>query len=240
MLVKTKGILLHHVRYSDNSLIAHFYTEMYGRLSVMVRVLSSRKGGPRFSYFQPLNVFNIELYYNEKKELHNLREMSLAYIPKNITGDVSRSSIALFISEILYKVIREEDVNRMLYSFIESSVTTLDGMTEGISNFHLWFLVAFTAYAGIGPTATTRKKCYFDMVSGQFTDLVPLHPDYLEPHSATVLNRLLGMTAEDLETLHLTGTDRSELLEQMIKYYSLHLPGIRQIRSLQIMKEIFR
>ena len=78
------------------------------------------------------------------------------------------------------------------------------------------------------------------MVSGQFTDLVPLHPDYLEPHSSTILNRLLGMTAEELETLHLTGTDRSELLEHMIKYYSLHLPGIRQIRSLQIMKEIFR
>ncbi len=240
MLVKTKGILLHHVRYSDNSLIAHFYTEEYGRLSVMVKGLSSRKGGPRFSYFQPLNVFNIELYYIERKEIHNLREMSLAYIPRNITGDVSRSSIALFISEILFKVIREEDVNRMLYAFIESSVTTLDGMTEGISNFHLWFLVAFTAYAGIGPTATSHKRCFFDMVSGQFTDLVPLHPDYLEPHSSTILNRLLGMTAEELETLHLTGTDRSELLEHMIKYYSLHLPGIRQIRSLQIMKEIFR
>jgi DNA repair protein RecO (recombination protein O) len=166
--------------------------------------------------------------------------MSLAYIPGNITGDISRSSIALFISEILYKVIREEDVNKMLYSFIESSVTTLDSMTEGISNFHLWFLVAFTAYAGIGPTATTLKNCYFDMISGQFTELLPMHPDYLEPYSATVLNRLLSMTAAELGRLHLAGAERSEMLEKMIKYYSLHLPGIRQIRSLQIMKEIFK
>jgi DNA repair protein RecO (recombination protein O) len=240
MLVKTKGILLHHVRYSDNSLIAHFYTEEYGRLSVMVKGLSSRRGGPRFSYFQPLNIFNIELYYHEKKELHNLKEMNLAYIPRNITGDISRSSIALFISEILYNVIREEDVNKRLYAFIESSVTALDGMTEGTSNFHLWFLVAFTAYAGIGPTATTQGNCYFDMISGQFTGLMPLHPDYLEPHSAGVLNRLLNMTAEELESLHMSGADRSELLEKMIKYYNLHLPGIRQVRSLQVMREIFR
>jgi DNA repair protein RecO (recombination protein O) len=48
------------------------------------------------------------------------------------------------------------------------------------------------------------------------------------------------MTAEELGRLHLAGADRSELLEKMIKYYNLHLPGIRQIRSLQIMKEIFK
>jgi DNA repair protein RecO (recombination protein O) len=240
MLVKTKGILLHHIRYSDNSLIAHFYTEEYGRLSVMVKGLSSRKGGPRLSYFQPLNVFNIELYYYERKELQNLREMSLEHIPSKITGDISRSSIALFISEILYNVIREEDVNKMLYNFIESSVITLDELTEGISNFHLWFLAAFTAYAGIGPTPTTNENWYFDMLSGQFTEFMPLHPDYLEPHSAGVLNHLLSMSAKELSGLHLSGADRSDLLEKMIKYYNLHLPGIRQIHSLQIMREIFR
>ncbi|MFN2336637.1 MAG: DNA repair protein RecO, partial [Bacteroidales bacterium] len=70
MLVKSKAILIHHVRYSDNSLIAHFYTREYGRLSVMVKGISSRKGGARFNYFQPLNIFNLELYHYENRELH--------------------------------------------------------------------------------------------------------------------------------------------------------------------------
>jgi len=126
----------------------------------MVKGISSKKGSAKFNYFQPLNIFNTEIYHYDNRELHNLKEMSLAYIPGRIPGDIHRTSVALFISELLNNVIREEDVNRMLYDFIESSVITLDEMTAGISNFHLWFLVAFTDYAGIGPSHTTINDGY--------------------------------------------------------------------------------
>jgi DNA repair protein RecO (recombination protein O) len=240
MLAKTEAILLHHVRYSDNSLIAQFYSSEYGRISVMVKGISSKKRSSKFSYFQPLNIFNIEIYRYEKREISNLKEMSLSFVPKNISGDIHRSSIALFISELLYSVIREEDVNRRLYDFIESSVITLDEMTSGISNFHLWFLVAFTAYTGIGPSSTSLGECYFDMVSGQFTRFAPPHTDYLEPHDAALLNLLLKIPATRLGELSLTGEERADLLDRILKYYRLHLPGIRQMRSLQVLKEIFR
>jgi len=240
MLVKTKAILLRHVRYSDNSLIAHFYTQEYGRLSVMVKGISSKKGSAKFNYFQPLNIFNTEIYHYDNRELHNLKEMSLAYIPGKIPGDIHRTSVALFISEILNNVIREEDVNRMLYDFIESSVITLDEMTAGISNFHLWFLVAFTDYAGIGPSHTTINDGYFDMLTGQFTTFRPTHPDFIEPQNAKVLNRLLQMPAEEISSLRMSGEQRTDLLEQLLKYYSLHLTGIREIRSLQVLKDVFR
>lgn len=240
MIVKTRAILLHHVRYSDNSLIAHFYTREYGRLSVMVKGISPGKGRTKYSYFQPLHIFNLELYHYDNREIHNLKELSLSYIPRNIPGDIRRSSIALFMGELLNKIIREEDVNLALYGFIESSVISLDEMAEGISNFHLWFLVNLTAYAGIGPSSSSEPRCYFDMVSGQFTTVQPAHPDYLEPGIAALLNRLLMITADELAELHLTGEERAELLNRVIRYYQLHLPGIRQIRSLQVLKEIFR
>lgn len=240
MLVKTQAILLHHVRYSDNSLIARFYTRDYGRMSVMVRGLSSRKGGNKFAYFQALNIFNIELYHNDNREIQNLKELSLSFIPKKIPSDITRSSVAMFMSEILYSVIREEDPNRMLYDFIESSVITLDEMEMGLSNFHLWFLVAFTAYAGIGPSSTDLEDCFFDMLSGKFTSIHPMHPDCMEPHAAAVLNRLLQITPADLGTLRLTGEDRSEMLTMMLRYYALHLTGIKQIHSLNVLREIFR
>jgi len=240
MLVKTEAILLHHVRYSDNSLIAHFYTREYGRLSVMVKGISSKKRSTKFSYFQPLNMFRLELYHYENRELNNLKELSLSFIPKNIPGDIYRGTITLFISELLYSVIKEEDVNRLLYGFIESSVMSLDEMTEGISNFHLWFLVAFTDYTGIGPSPTALKDYCFDMISGQFIQSPPSHPDYIEPRTSAILNRLLQMPADKLGELRMSGEERSELLDKILKYYNLHLPGIRQIRSLQVMKEIFR
>ncbi len=240
MLTRTKAILLHHVRYSDSSLIAHFYTQEYGRMSVMVKGISSRRGSARFNYFQPLNIFNTELYFHENRELQNLKEMTLAYVPKRISGDIHRTTVALFISELLHNVIREEDVNKMLFDFIETSVISLDVMTSGVSNFHLWFLVAFTDYAGIGPTGTDMTGCWFDMLTGQFTPLRPMHPDVLEPEGASILNRLLHLPATEIASLSLTGEERTDLLARLLKYYSLHLPGIRQIKSLQVLKDIFR
>ena len=240
MLIKTEAILLHHVRYSDNSLIAQFYTRDHGRMSVMVRGLSSKKGGARFGYFRPMNVFSLEIYHSEKREVHNLKEMSLAFIPKNTPSDIRRSTLALFISEVLYNIIREEDVNRMLYDFIRSSSVNLDEMQEGISNFHLWFLVAFMAYAGIGPASTQQRNVYFDMLTGQFTPSQPTHPDFLEPHHADLFNMLLQIPAAELDKMHLQGGERSELLERILRYYSLHLAGIRQFRSLTVLRELFR
>lgn len=240
MLIKTEAILLHHVRYSDNSLIAQFYTRDHGRMSVMVRGLSSRKGNARFSYFRPMNVFSLEIYHSEKREVHNLKEMSLAFIPKNTPSDIRRSTLALFISEVLYNIIREEDVNRRLYDFIRSSSVNLDEMQEGLSNFHLWFLVAFMAYTGIGPAATRQSNVYFDMLTGQFTPNQPMHPDCLQPHQANLFNILLQMPAEELDRMHLQGEERSELLERILRYYSLHLAGIRQFRSLTVLRELFR
>jgi DNA repair protein RecO (recombination protein O) len=207
---------------------------------VMVKGISSKKRSTKFSYFQPLNIFNVELYRYENREISNLKELSLSFIPKNITGDIHRSSIALFISELLYSVIREEDVNRKLFDFIESSVISLDEMTSGISNFHLWFLVAFTAYTGIGPSSTSLSEFYFDMVSGQFTQFAPPHSDYLEPRAAAIFNRLLQMPAASLGEMRLLGEERADLLERILKYYRYHLPGIRQMRSLQVLKDIFR
>lgn len=239
MLIRTKAILLHHVRYSDNSLIARFYTQEYGRISVMAKGISSRRGSAKFNYFQPLNIFNLELYHRENRELYNLKEMSLAFIPQKINGDITRTAVAMFISEILYNVIREEDANRLLFDFIESSVITLDEINEGISNFHLWFLVAFTDYAGIGPSHTDMSNCWFDMLTGQFTLQQPLHPDSLDPAGARTLNLLLQMPAVEIASLRLSGDERSDLLARLLKYYSLHLPGIREIRSLQVLKDIF-
>jgi DNA repair protein RecO (recombination protein O) len=206
----------------------------------MVKGISSRKGSTKYTYFQPLYIFDLELYHYENRELHNLKELNLSYIPRNIPGDIRRSSIAMFMGELLNNIIREEDVNLALYTFIESSVISLDEMAEGISNFHLWFLVTLTAYAGIGPSSSPASGCYFDMLSGQFTSETPMNPDFLEPGFAALLNSLLKATAGELADIHLTGEERTGLLNQMVRYYQLHLPGIRHIKSLQVLKEIFR
>ena len=44
MLQKTKGIVLHTLKYNDTSIIVDMYTELSGRTSFLVPVPRSRKG----------------------------------------------------------------------------------------------------------------------------------------------------------------------------------------------------
>jgi len=206
----------------------------------MVKGVSSKKGTAKYLYFQPLYIFDIEIYHKSSGDLQTLKEICLSYTPLNIPVDVYRSTLALFLSEVLYAVIREEDVNIQLFNFIESSVIALDSITGGVSNFHLWFLCALSAYVGIGPTVTNEKSFYFDMINGQFVATPPIHPDYLEPNSADIFNRLMRAEIEDIATINLSGEMRTMLLDQVIKYYNLHLPGMRRIRSLRVLNEVFR
>jgi DNA repair protein RecO (recombination protein O) len=240
MIVKTKGILLHHIRHTDNSIIAHFYTKDYGKVSMVVKGISSKKGYNRNIYFQPLFLFNLEFYLRESRELQTLKEISLDYTPTGIPVDINKSSIALFLSEMIYAVIREEDVNHQLFDFLESSVIALDSFQEGVGNFHLWFLVHFSSFAGIGPSSAPFANGFFDMANGMFVKTMPTHPEYLEPRLAGILNELILADLGSISRIILSANERIALLEHLVRYYSLHLTGMRHIRSLQILNDVFR
>lgn len=240
MIVKTKGILLHHIRYTDNSIIAHFYTRNYGKVPMVVRGVTGKKGTNRNIYFQPLYLFNIEFYKRETRELQTLKELSLAFTPSEIPVNIYKSTIALFLSEVLYSVIREEEVNHQLFDFIESSVKALDNLRDGAENFHLWFLINFAAFAGIGPTPTENPQSYFDLESGMFTETMPLHSNFLDPVLSGIFNFFLISDLDNISEAHLSANERITLLEHLVNYYSLHLAGLRKIRSLQVLNDVFR
>lgn len=240
MIVKTKGILLHHIRYTDTSIIAHFYTRDYGKVPMVIKGVSGKKRSNRNIYFQPLYLFDLEFYRRETRELQMLKEMSLSFTPTGIPVDIYKSTIAMFLSEVLYSVIREEEVNRQLFDFLDYSVQALDSMTEGTENFHLWFLTRFAAYTGIGPTPAGSPGSYFDLENGMFVETMPLHKNFLNQNQSDAFNHFILADLTGISSIHLLPSDRNALLEKMVSYYSMHLPGMRKVHSLQILSDVFR
>ncbi len=45
MLNKTKGIILHQIKYTDSGVIAQVYTREFGRQSLMIKGMRSKKSG---------------------------------------------------------------------------------------------------------------------------------------------------------------------------------------------------
>jgi DNA repair protein RecO (recombination protein O) len=124
MLHKTRGIGLSYLRYRESSIITKIYTEAFGIQTYIVNgVRSSKSKNNRIALFQPLPLLDMVVYHKNKEDtVHRISELK-CYAPfHSIPFDVIKSSLALFITEILGKTLREEESNELLFRFIEESI----------------------------------------------------------------------------------------------------------------------
>lgn len=240
MLHKTKGIILNHLKYGDTSLVATIYTEVLGRKSFLIQGAYKKKSRFRPTFFQPLTLLDLEVDIHPKRELQRIKEIGLAVPFHSLPFDSSKSTIALFLSEILYKTLKEEEPNPPLFDYLYHSIQLLDIRETGIANFHLVFLMNLTKYLGFYPINNySETDCIFDPVNGKFTSslsTVSLHTDrILSQH----MHRLLGLSFDELEQMHLNHQTRNAILKLLIEFYNLHLGGLSNVKSLPVLQNVF-
>ena len=240
MIQKTRGIVLHQLKYSESSLIIRIYTELFGLQSYLVKGARSGRSAFRSSHFQPMTLLNLVVYHREKNELQHLREAEIAEPFHAISSDLRKSTIALFLSEILMKAVNAGEKNIEMFDYISSSLRFLDVQEEGAENFHIFFLIKLSLYLGFYPRGNPQHDgFYFDLREGKFSRSIASHPDYLDKELSTNLNILSNIQAGDLASLQLDKKSRNELLNAILVYYQIHLTGLGTIKSADILKEVF-
>ena len=124
---KARGIVLHTIKYGDTGLVACMLTDVGGRLSYMVQgVRSSRGHGNKAALLQPMFPVAFEGYTSPKAEMHRFRELRAAVPLRSLPFDVRKSTIALFMAEMLYRLVREVEANSPLFDFVWEAVCDLD------------------------------------------------------------------------------------------------------------------
>lgn len=240
MIQKTRGIVLHHIKYSETSVVATIYTEHFGRQAFLIKGVRSKKASIRANILQPLFLLDMEVYYKPTRDLQSVKEVRNAFVFSTIPYDLRKSSIALFMAEILYKTIREQEANPDLFDFLYHTIQILDLKTEGISTFHLYFMVQFTKYLGFYPTNNfSEQNCLFDLQNGSFVSAKPIHNQYLNKELSLLLSTLLPYSEDQHGTLQPEHMQKIHLLEKMIDYYCLHNDGLINIKSLGVLRDVF-
>jgi DNA repair protein RecO (recombination protein O) len=240
MIEKTRGIVLHQVKYTDSGIIVQFYTRKFGRQSFMIKGLRNKKAGKHNIFFQPLYILDIDIYYKESREMQVIKEFTTAYTPADIQSNIRKSCVAIFLGEVLTSVLKEESPNKELFDFIEESVIYFDGCKEGYANFHIAFLAGLSSYLGFEPSRRSGKDdLYFDMQNGVFVSSPPLHGNYADREISGILAAFFSSSYKNIDKIILTGSVRNEVLEVLAGYYSLHLPGLKKLKSLEVLKEVF-
>lgn len=236
MQVKTKAIVISSLKFQEKSLIVKCFTLSDGLKSYFVRdAFSARKSNQKIAYFQPLTILEIEAVHKNKGTLESFKEIKIATPFHSIHSNVVKSTMVMFLSEILHHSIHEEEKNEPLFTFLEAALHWLDNHNE-ISNFHLIFLLETTKYLGFYPDVSNVDQKYFEMSEGIFS---PFHAiSSLTEHESNLFKKLIDLKFDNNQkTFHII--ERQILLKILIDYYSFHLDGFKKPKSLDVLKEVF-
>jgi DNA repair protein RecO (recombination protein O) len=233
MLFKSRAIVIHHIKYGGSSLIVTLYSDKYGRLSCIINGVRTTKSKFPAGFFQPLNLLELDIYYRQNREIQRIKEATCLFPSNDLSSNIYKNTIALFLAEVLYKALHEEESNPPLFTFLYQAIQLLNDLKEGISNFHIWFMLHFTKYIGIFPTE------YNHILTGR--PLPELHMFYaLSPEVKRSLICLLSSSITPPDNVSITNTDRNLLLDSIIQYYLLHLEGFSKLKSYAVLQEVFK
>ena len=171
MLCKTRGIVLHSIPYNDKYSIIYMYTEAFGRASYLVARSRGKKSSVSKALFMPLSVVEMEVEHLNKRDLHRIRETKLCYPLTEVFCNPVKNILALFLSEILFRVVKETEPDSRLFEYLFESIQLLELSDKGVANFHLVFLLRYVewrvcrSYTDASPLSEPAGECGFGPVA---------------------------------------------------------------------------
>lgn len=236
MRVSDKAIVLQAIKYGDKKHILKLFTKNTGLVTVTCIPGSSPSSKIRSGVVLPLSLLDVELITKQNKEVHQLTEASCYYVHNTVSSSISKLGIAQFINEILVKTLKEQFGNPSLYDFIEGCLRYLNESDEDPVNLHVYFLVELSKYLGIEPSNNySTSSPYFDCRDGRFSAVSLAFPIGLDRDDSELFSSFLKINCLNEK---LTNIQRKRLLNILVAYYQMHLPGFTNLKSLDILHEV--
>ena len=209
-------IVLTTTKVGENALVVHTLSREWGRRGFLVR--SAKKTGT--TLFMPLNILEADVVENSKSELWTLRNITLKDALEGIRGNLKKNTMTLFLSEVLFRTVRDGANEDGLYEWCVGSILTLNALEADFANFPVRFLLELAGALGFRPT---------------FDDIAPFAGEHL--------NQMKALTAASFSEsllLPLNGSTRNALCEELLQYLSYHTEANIQVKSLAVLRELYR
>lgn len=231
MLKKTRGIVINYTKYSETSIIAKVFTEEMGMKTYIVNGVRSNKNGSKIALYQPLTLLDMVVYYKQNNSSIQRISEARCHVPfHNIPFDFQKSTIALFIAEVLSKALREEEQNPLLFDFLLNALVWFDDTQEDYQAFHLQFLAKMPRFLGFDPQSA-------NVLIAEVNNQRPVSfPAEKVKEIKGVINQLLSSNFE--EKIAMGRGVRSYVIDLLIEYYHLHVGGFGVLKSLTVLREM--
>ena len=228
MKSKAELIILNHTKFGENSIVLHTLSSEYGRRGFLVKV------SPRtaMALFLPLNILEAEVTENPKSSLWFARNFMSVNPLNGIRSNIHKNTMTLFMSEVLYRVVKDQTNEDGLADWLKGQILTLDALQSDFANFHLLFLLNLCAALGFDPD-----------LAGLAPFIANCHPERSEGSSSgqhlQSVETLLRLPFAEALLLPLSGADRNAIAESILKYIEYHTESAVNVRSLAVLREIY-
>ena len=236
----SRGFVVKSIKNGETSMIVSCYLEDIGLKSFIVKGIYGAKK-PKFSkaHFFPLNFISVNYSLSKPDRLSYIKEVKPVFIYKSLHFSIEKSTVIIFLSEILNSVFKEEgEKNQNLFNFLDKSLSWYDTQ-ENCNNFHIKFLIELTRHIGFYPNIRNQEDKFFNLESGTSSTTKPISK-CIDFNDYELFKQLLGMKFEDLNYVAINKDSRLRLLNHIIDYYSLHLQMFKSPKSIDVFSEIFK
>lgn len=241
MLERIHGIVTGTVRHNDRHDVLTLFTRERGRVAMLVPAGGGRSGRMRRSRLMPLSVIEADINFSPSRNLPRLGAFTALMQWPAIYSDPAKQAIAFFVAELIGRLTREAPPDVHLWDFVAGSLRVLEGMERGVANFHIIFLASLAPFLGVQPDTSRRDGAVaFDLRGGCYTSTLPPHGDVLTGADMAWPESLSRLSYVHAAHLRLGGQARRALLDGMLRYYSLHFPGVGQMKSPEVLSALFR
>lgn len=220
MLYKTRGIVFRFIKYGDTSIIVNIFTEAFGLQAYIVNGVRSKSAKSRIALYQPLTFLEMVVYHREYAKINRIKELKCLQPFQSLILDVKKSTVAMFISEVLNKTVREESHTQEMFDFLLDAISSFDRQVQHYENFHLIFLLKLSKLLGFGPRSAT------EVVAGRPSD--------------AEIDRIVSQCIEaGYDTpLNISNAQRRMILEFLLGFFSDHIENLGEFRSVKVLQEV--
>ena len=214
--MNTGLIVLHTTKFGENSLVVHTLSREYGRRSFLVRGVGKKAS---MSLFLPLNILEADIQESNKSDLFTARNIVSRHPLLGIRNNIFKNSMTMFLSEVLYRVVKDGAAEQGLFEWCEKNILLLDSIQTDFSNFHIRFRLELTVALGFSPEAK---------------DLAPFVGEHYP-----VTERFMTLSFAESMLIPLNGTVRNEIAEEILRYIEFHSESAVNVNSLKVLRELF-
>ncbi len=240
MISSTEGIVIHALKYGETSIIARIFTRDLGMQSYLVRGVRKSRSSRKQHLFQPLTMVHMVVSHKEKAGLNHIKEIQLLDPYQTIPVKVEKTSLVIFLAEILSHALKNQETNEGLFLFLRTALLHLDNTEDPVTNFHLVFLIRLSKYLGFHPGNNHGKHHrFFNLREGVYQSSAGNSQDTMNEEESQAFMTITGSSLENQHQLDIPKALRKRLLQKTIDYYRHHLAGMPEVKSLSVLETIF-